>query len=522
MVIKTTLQMGRCINDIRWSGDSKRIIVVGDGSTEYGRIFNYDATNSVYKLEGITKCILSCDWNTKKNNRIVVADEDKTVSFYKGIPFSKQLYTMKHTRYPNVVRFSPDGASYVTVGSDSRVNLYNGDSGEFVRELIDDDNKHTGSIFGCAWSATSTQIVTSSADTSVKVWDAETGKVQKSWAVCNRTGVHDDQQIGAFWTPKTQKIASISLSGTLSFFTTAKDNAVATVYGHSSSVRACLLCRKRNLLFTTDADGHLFQWDCETGEAKIVVFEKPLPTACNVMACNPDQSTVYLGCLDGTIHRLQVGTIKLEQLPVSVSGTTFTSLSHGNSKPLLVYTTTKGTVGIVVDDAVVATAQVKEVTWSCCNADDSALYITSGSGTTVIQFTIDAASYALHRCVESEKLYCKHTGLVTVHQSSVASIEHNDVVVHDSTLKNVKAFGWSYHTSRITSLHWSPQGKSLLTSSLDKQIILWVDCVNFKPVNRICVAFTSEVVFADFITEDTVVAVGSDGFVKKIRFLQPV
>lgn len=522
MIIKNTLRMGNRINDIRWSGDSRRIIACGDGSTEYGKIFNYDSTNAVYKQERITKCILSCDWNTKKLNRVVVADEDKTVSFYKGIPFSRILYTTKHTRYPNVVRFSPDGNTYVTVGSDSRIVLYNGDTGEYLNDINDNENCHKGSIFGCSWNQNSNEIVTSSADNTVKVWNINDNKVTKTWKINNKTGPFDDQQISAFWAPNSLLIGSISLSGTLNLFDINKDEPINTIYGHSSSVRGCLLLREKNILLTSDSDGHIFSWDITTGIAKILNLSTYLSSNCNIMIKDTSNTYIYMACNGGILYKLNLDTLELQQITININNATFNDMYYGNNKSIIVYCTSKGEVGIIKDEKIICNIQLKETTSVCLNDDEDTIYVTGGTTKRMFKISITGDSdsnMTLKKDKETDEIFNLYSNLVTYSGTYVASIQHDHVVVHDTELDTIKTYGWSYHNARITSLHWSPNSKYLLSTSLDKQIILWTDCENFKPKNQLFSGcFTSGILFADFIDNNSIIAVGSDGFVKVLKW----
>ena len=85
----------------------------------------------------------------------------------------------KHTRYPNVVRFSPEGSTYLSVGSDMKLYVYSSEKGEIVKEIEDKKDGHKGAIYSFAWSPDSKQIITVSADKTAKIWNVEGGNVTK-------------------------------------------------------------------------------------------------------------------------------------------------------------------------------------------------------------------------------------------------------------------------------------------------------------------------------------------------------
>ena len=67
-------------------------------------------------------CVNSVSYRQTRPFRIVTGGEDLLVNFYEGPPFKYKHNLREHDRYPNVVRFSPDGAQFASVGSDYKVH----------------------------------------------------------------------------------------------------------------------------------------------------------------------------------------------------------------------------------------------------------------------------------------------------------------------------------------------------------------------------------------------------------------
>ncbi len=106
----------------------------------------------------------------------MTGSEDQLVNFYTGPPFKLEGTKRVHTRYPNQVSFSHDGNFFVSVGSDKKIMVYDGKSGEVTKELTS-DNGHTGGIIAFAWSPNDKEILTVSMDQTARVWDFESGNV---------------------------------------------------------------------------------------------------------------------------------------------------------------------------------------------------------------------------------------------------------------------------------------------------------------------------------------------------------
>ena len=84
----------------------------------------------------------------------------------------------------------------MSVGSDRRIWLYDGKTGEVQKQM--GEGEHKGSIFAVSWAADSTKFVTCSGDQTIKIWDAEAGKCTQSWRMGDEGGVSiPDQQVGA-------------------------------------------------------------------------------------------------------------------------------------------------------------------------------------------------------------------------------------------------------------------------------------------------------------------------------------
>lgn len=163
------------ISDIAWDSESKRLIAVGEGKESFGHAFAFDTLSSVGEIAGHSKVINSVSIRQQRPFRAVTASDDMTVSFFTGVPFKYVKTLRDHTRFVHAVEFSPNGDFFASVGADGKIFVYDGKEGEKVAELPG----HQGSIFALSWSPDSTQILTSSADYTAKIWDVNTKQVVK-------------------------------------------------------------------------------------------------------------------------------------------------------------------------------------------------------------------------------------------------------------------------------------------------------------------------------------------------------
>ena len=167
------------ICDVAWDSDSKRIIAVGEGKESFGHAFAYDTLSSVGEITGHSKVINSVSIRQQRPYRAVTASDDMTVSFFHGVPFKHAKTIRDHTRFVHAVQFSPNGDLFVSAGADGKIFLYDGKTGDKIDELTTAEGSHKGSVFALSWSPDSTQLLSSSADYTAKIWDINTKSVVK-------------------------------------------------------------------------------------------------------------------------------------------------------------------------------------------------------------------------------------------------------------------------------------------------------------------------------------------------------
>lgn len=62
-----------------------------------------------------------------------------------------------HSNFVNCVRYSPDGSKFISVSSDKKGIIFDGNSAEKIGELSSEGG-HTGSIYAVSWSPDGKQV----------------------------------------------------------------------------------------------------------------------------------------------------------------------------------------------------------------------------------------------------------------------------------------------------------------------------------------------------------------------------
>jgi WD40 repeat protein len=145
------------INDIAWDGESQRIIAVGDGKERFGHCITADSGNSVGEISGHSSQINCVSIRQQRPLRAATGSDDMSLCFFHGAPFKFNTSIRgKHDKFIYGTQFSPDGNSIVSVGSDRRIWLYDGKTGEVQKQI--GEGEHKGSIFGVSWAKDSKKL----------------------------------------------------------------------------------------------------------------------------------------------------------------------------------------------------------------------------------------------------------------------------------------------------------------------------------------------------------------------------
>jgi WD40 repeat protein len=514
MMLKNTLRIGACINDLRWSADSAMIVAAGNGSTEFAKAFRFDSQNQLGKIDRMTKQVLSIDWSPIKPARIALTDEDKSVLFYTGVPFKYDSRSELHSRYPNVVRYAPDGSVFATVGSDSKVIIYDGKTGVLVKVLEAGADNHTGSIFGLAWHKDSKELVTAAADKMIKIWNVEESKVVHTWTAASggNAGI-DDQQSSVMWSPSENPI-SVSLSGTFSYWSRDSETPVKVIYGHHSNIQSKVYDRAGKKLYTADLEGRIIVTDAETGAMSVFAGDGHAGKPISALALSADGKTLYSAGYDGTIQKtvaadkkfgsiVKASAVNIKSLVVAPSGTIYAALSSGSV--------------VSIDQS---GEQIAQVSFPADNLvlspNGSKLYALSAQKKLVTVYDADLKVVA-----SPENSYGgAPNALVETANGNVIYNENENLLPMKPDLSGQAGFGWTFHTAGINSLSISPNGKLLASAAADKALIIWKDLETFKSANTVLREIhPTGYSFVDWIDDETVITISQDGVIKRNKLL---
>ncbi|KAF6764248.1 WD-repeat-containing protein [Ephemerocybe angulata] len=460
------------INDLSWDGESKRIVAVGDGRDKFGHAFMMDSGSSTGEIIGHSKAINAVAIRHQRPFRAATAGDDATIIFHSGVPFKYDKTIKTHTKFVQDVQFSPSGDQFVSVGSDSKIFLYDGKTGETLAEVT--ESPHKGSIMAASWSADSKSVVTSSADCTVKLWDAETQKAVTSWTV--GSGV-DHQQTGNTWNDNVN-IVSLSLSGDLNVFDPRVGDKPTRVFSAPQKAVTSIISTKDDTFFAGSADGRVYSYSI-TKEDSSQVGGEGHPAVVTGIAASPSSDLAYSVGYDDHVRELdtasetyQPAAVKTAAQPKSIAATDDGSLFVAETELVEVFRSNQKVTELKPKSAPTAVAASGSTV--AIGAENNKTYLFTWSGKELSEIGV----------LE------KNTAPISVLAFSpdgtmlAAGDTKGKIVLYNVSKQESITSHWGAHTSRVNSLSWTANSQNCASGSLDTNVYVWSVA---KPLRRVAI-----------------------------------
>lgn len=450
------------VNDLCYTGDGKRLLVVGSGKQQYGVAFLLDTGTTVGNLSQHSKDALSVDCRPERPFKAVTTGEDYEVCFYKGPPYKFDKSLPGHEKFVNCARYSPDGSMLCTVGSDRKGLLFQGKEGEFIGEL-DQDDGHKGSIFGCTWSPDGKKILTVSADKTAKLWDAESRKCEQTFAFASESS---NIMLGAAWT--TEGPVCVGLNGDIHILDPEHpEKPKRTIYGHQKMPTSMVYDSNTNTAFTSAYDGVL-SWEVGVGSKARITSEVVTGMAVSgdsLVVVNQDREVRYLSIESPDYKNTEPAfTLNAGCLSVDVCS---------SDSSLLVFTTSKG-VSIVRNKELVKEFPFHFKAEIAALSTDGSQLAVGTKNNQVHLFDFDGSTLTKNTVIEGHE---KKITTLSFSQDGkyLASGDYgHEIRVTDLASKENAYRGLVYHTSAITGLQFHPEdSNTLLSGGRDGQVFVW-------------------------------------------------
>jgi WD40 repeat protein/DNA-binding SARP family transcriptional activator len=360
---------------------------------------------------------------------------------------------------------------------------------------------HTGEIYYVAWSPDGTQIATASDDGTAIVWDGVTGERLATLAG------HEEAVYNLSWSPSGRTIATASDDGTAKMWDAETGEDLLTLSGHEGPVGAVVWSPLEDRAVTVGYDSTARVWDAATGK-ELLVLAHGVPAI--AAAWSPLGTQVVIGDSSGGVIVWDSETGE-ELLVLEGHEESVNDVFWAPSADRIVTASSDHTARVwdasTGEELQVLTGHRDEVwraMWSPAGdrlvttaLDASTRVWDPATGEAVLSFHPGDASH-----LDADVDWSPSGDQVASIRSDLGSVTVLDV---ETGIEVVTLTG---HTSKATSLDWSPTGPLIVTGSEDYTARVW----DVSPRAQVLTGHT-QVVFAVAWSPsgDRLAAAGLDG-----------
>ena len=456
------------ILDIAWDGDSKRLLLVGQGDAKGGCVKYIQWDTGV----SCTPSKFEFQIHFRYSASSCAIRPVRPIKYVSG--GTHDARTLWHSNNPTVdshtrgtvtcCRYNPTGTCMATVGTDKSLILHDGNgSGQILKKI---PNLHNATITSCDW-VDAEHILTSSTDGSLKITATEEKDDNTITLIPSQDSL--GQQIMACCSIDTETQVAIQLTGTIKRIAKKETQ---TFIGHQAPI-SCL-CIADKQFYTADSNGNICQWNLQTNQPIQRVFYgeenkdglyKVHSGAITSLAVIED--TLYSVGWDDVL-RSQLVNIPLPAQPNAMA-------VYQNS--ILVIVTTDGLLTYShstqeLSDLLTLPDRTNPITVDCSSTH---VYVGDDDGSIHI-YTLTTELQHVHTM---ETVHMRNTPVSALKVSSdgtkLASADLRSVCVW--SIPEYKALvnksRWCFHTQRITCLTWLSNDQYIASAGQDDSIYIW-------------------------------------------------
>ncbi|ORY22497.1 WD40-repeat-containing domain protein [Naematelia encephala] len=454
------------INDLAWDGESKRLIVGGEGKDKFGAAFFIDSGSSCGEIAGHAKAITSLSVRHQRPFRAISGSDDNSVVFHTAVPFKYDKILSSHTRFVRDVGYAPNGELFASVASDGKLFFYEGKTGELKGEA--DRGGASSSLMACSWAPDSSKIASAGADGVVSIWDASSLKASQTYTVGSDV---PSQQNGVVYAG-ANTVISISLSGTLNVFDTRESSSTKwrAIHGPTKAITASALSEGKDKTFYAGSfDGTMKSFSVG-GEAQGTCADvEGTGHSARVSAISGDgQGNVWSAGWDDKVSSIEGSSFASKSVstkgqPASIAATS-TAL----------YVATPSGLEIHPHDGS-STTHAGSTSAVAAHPSPNGDVVAFGSGAKkVVIASVSGTSVKVESEIEDNKgevlaLAFSPDGTLLASGDAMGRI----ILVDVKEKKTLVSSRWTFHTGRITALAFSPDGKRLASAGIDESIYVW-------------------------------------------------
>ena len=216
--------------------------------------------------------------------------------------------------------FAPDGKTLAVAGYDRIIRLWNTDAaakGDRAPKangssplLVAEFKDHSDTIYGVGFSPDGKLLASASADRTVKMWNAATGK--RLYTLGDPT----DWVYALAWHPDGKHVAAAGVDKSIRVWEVNAESGklVQSVFGHTKPITRIAYSKDGKFLYSIGEGKSLKKWDANKLVEKLVF--PPQPDTMLALAVRPDGKQVAVGRYDGVLQLIDANTGKPMSQPL--------------------------------------------------------------------------------------------------------------------------------------------------------------------------------------------------------------
>jgi hypothetical protein len=226
------------------------------------------------------------------------------------------ITALKDVQY--ALDFAPDHKTLATAGYDRIIRIWNTDSiardrentGARANPLIAEFKDHSDTIYGVGFSPDGKLLASASADRTVKMWDAATGK--RLYTLADPT----DWVYALAWHPDGKRVAAAGVDKSIRVWEVNAESGklVQSVFAHTQPVVKIAYSKDGQFLYSIGEGKNLKKWDAVKMVEKLVY--PPQPDTMLALAVRPDGKQVAVGRYDGVLQLIDAESGKATGEPL--------------------------------------------------------------------------------------------------------------------------------------------------------------------------------------------------------------
>ncbi len=312
----------------------------------------------------------------------------------------------------------------------------------YGNDLITTLEGHADIVLSVAYSPDGKTLASGAEDGTIKLWDVATGQNVAVLEGHISSIINDVSSIA--YSPDGKTLASGSWDNTIKLWDIATGSNVATLQGHTGWITSVAYSPDGKILVSGSEDHAIKLWDVETERIRILATLKDHTSSVTSVAYSPDGKTLVSGSEDGEILVWDLAKRKNIATPEG----------HKDAVLSIAYSPDGKTLASSSRDRTIKL-------WDLATGSN----ITTLYGNTFDEFAAIAYS-------PDGEILASGAGFIFQGQyKGKGTIKLWDVW----TGQNIDTLegGEHHHTGRVTSIAYSPDGKTLASGASDNTIKLW-------------------------------------------------